>query len=45
MGQYDVVIKGGMIVLETGEIQADIAIKDGKIAKSPLILISTTMLK
>ena len=32
MGQYDVVIKGGMIVLETGEIQADIAIKDGKIA-------------
>ncbi len=33
MDKYDVIIKDGIVVLETGEIKADIAIKDGKIKK------------
>ena len=30
--QYDLIIKNGIVILESGEIHTDIAIKNGKIA-------------
>ena len=30
--QYDLIIKNGLVILESGEIFSDVAIKNGKIA-------------